>query len=89
MSSLEIMRTCLGSIPRMLCIASTSTQTPSQSSNNNDDSAPRLWNQLESEVKKLIDSDFVREEQHLNWVANIVLVPKKNGKTGFALTFKI
>ena len=33
---------------------------------------------IESEVKKLIDSDFIRKEQHPDWVANIVPVPKKN-----------
>jgi len=35
---------------------------------------------IESEVKKLIDSNFVREEQYLDWVANIVSVPPKNEK---------
>jgi len=35
---------------------------------------------IESEVKKLIDSDFVREEQHPDWVANIYPSPKKSGK---------
>jgi len=35
---------------------------------------------IESEVKNLIDSGFVREEQHPDWVTNTVLVPKKNGK---------
>jgi len=35
---------------------------------------------IESEVKKLIDSGFIKEEQHSDWVTNIVPVPKKNGK---------
>ena len=35
---------------------------------------------IELEVKKLIDSDFIWEEQHLDWVANIVPILKKNGK---------
>ena len=35
---------------------------------------------IDSEVKKLIDSDFIREGQHPDWVGNIVPVPKKNGK---------
>jgi len=35
---------------------------------------------IESEVKKFIDSGFIWEEQHSDWVANIVLIPKKNGK---------
>ena len=43
---------------------------------------------IESEVKKLIDSRFVREEQHLDWVANIIHVPKKNGKTHICIDFR-
>jgi len=35
---------------------------------------------IQSEVKKLIDSGFIREEQHPDWVANIVPVTKKNEK---------
>ena len=42
---------------------------------------------IKLEVKKLIDSDFVREEQHPNWVANIVLVPKKNGKIQICIDY--
>ena len=34
----------------------------------------------ESEIRKLINSDFVREEQHPNWVANIFLISYKNRK---------
>ena len=32
---------------------------------------------IQSEVRKLIDSGFIREEQHPDWVANIVPVAKK------------
>jgi len=35
---------------------------------------------IQSKVKKLIDSAFIWEEQHSDWVANIVPVTKKNGK---------
>jgi len=35
---------------------------------------------IKSEVKKLIDFSFIREEQYPNLVANIVPVPKKNEK---------
>ena len=35
---------------------------------------------IESEVKMLIDSGFIREEQHPDWIANIVPVPRKNRK---------
>ena len=41
------------------------------------------------EIKKLIDSDLVREEQHLDWVANIVLVPKKNGKIWIYIDYRV
>jgi len=35
---------------------------------------------IEAEVHKLIACDFIQEEQHPNWVANIVFVLKKNEK---------
>jgi len=43
---------------------------------------------IESEVKKLIDSDFVRKEQHPDWVANILPVPKKNGKIWICIDYQ-
>ena len=43
---------------------------------------------IESEVRKLIDSDFVREEQHLDWVSNIVPVLKKNEKIQSCIDFR-
>ena len=44
---------------------------------------------IQSKVKKLIDSGFIREEKHPDWVANIVPITKKNGKSGFASIFVI
>ena len=41
---------------------------------------PEIMEAIKSEVKKLIDYGLVREKQHPDWVANIVPVPKKNGK---------
>jgi hypothetical protein len=32
------------------------------------------------ELVRLIAASFVKEAQHLNWIANPVLVPKNNGK---------
>ena len=43
---------------------------------------------IKAEVKKLIDSGFIREEQHPDWVANIVPVAKKNGKIQFCIDFR-
>ena len=41
---------------------------------------PEIIEAIQSEVKKLIDSGFIREEQHPDWVANIVLIVKKERK---------
>ena len=73
------MRTCPGSIPRLLYIDSISTWT-SNSQAIATRFCPEIMEAIESEVKKLIDSGFIRKEQHPDWVTNIVLVPKKNGK---------
>jgi len=43
---------------------------------------------IQSEVKKLINSGFIREEQHPHWVANIVPVTKKNGKIWICIDFR-
>ena len=43
---------------------------------------------IQSEVKTLIDSGFIREEQHPDWVANIVLVTKKNEKIQICIDFR-
>jgi len=39
---------------------------------------PEIMEAVQSEVKKLIDSGFIREEQHPYWVANSIPVTKKN-----------
>ena len=49
---------------------------------------PEIIEAIESEVKKLIDSDFIREKQHPDWVANIVFVPKKNGKIQICIDYR-
>lgn len=35
---------------------------------------------IEVKVKNLVDSGFIYEEQHLDWMANIVPILKKNDK---------
>jgi len=42
---------------------------------------------IQSEVKKLIDSDFIREEQNPDWIANIVPVTKENRKIWVCIDF--
>ncbi|NAU16996.1 reverse transcriptase family protein, partial [Klebsiella pneumoniae] len=44
--------------------------------------------QVISEVKKLIDAGFIREEQYPSWVANIVPVRKKNGQIRVCVDFR-
>ena len=39
------------------------------------------------EVKKLIDFGFIRDEQHPDWMANIILITKKNGKIWVCIDF--
>jgi len=34
----------------------------------------------QGEVQKLLDAGVIREVQYLEWLANVVMVPKKNGK---------
>jgi len=48
---------------------------------------PEIMKAIQSEVKKLIDSDFIREGQHPDWVANIVPITKKNGKIRVCIDF--
>jgi len=49
---------------------------------------PEIMEAIQSEVKKLIDSGFIREEQHPDWVANIIPVNKKNGKIQISIDFR-
>jgi len=41
---------------------------------------PDIMEAIEAEVHKLIECGFIREEQHPDWVADIVPVLKKNEK---------
>jgi len=42
---------------------------------------------IQSKVKKIINFSFIREEQHPDWVANIIPVTKKNGKIRVCIDF--
>src|SRR3954463_10858812 len=43
---------------------------------------------IKQEVRKLIDSGFIREKQHPDWVSNIVPVTKKNGSIRICIDFR-
>ena len=49
---------------------------------------PEIMEVIQSEVRKLIDSGFIMEEQHPDLVANIVPVPKKNGKIQICIDYR-
>ena len=50
---------------------------------------PDIMEAIENEVHKVIECGFIREEQHPDWVANIVLVLKKMKRSESVLTFVI
>ena len=49
---------------------------------------PNIMEAIEAEVHKLIACDFIREEQHPDWVANIVPFLKKNGKIRVCIDYR-
>ena len=48
---------------------------------------PDVMEAIKAEVQKLVKCGFIREEQHPDWVANIVLVLKKNGRIRVCIDF--
>ena len=40
-----------------------------------------------AEVQRLLDNNVIREVKYPEWLANIVLVPKKNGKMRMCIDF--
>jgi len=48
---------------------------------------PNIMEAIEAKVHKLIACGFIREEQHPDWVANIVPVLKKNGKIRICIDY--
>jgi len=49
---------------------------------------PNIMEAIEAEVHKLIACGFMREEQHPDWVANIVPVLKKNEKIRICIDYR-
>ena len=43
---------------------------------------------IKVEIQKLIECGLIREEQHPDWIANIVPVIKKNGKIRVCIDFR-
>jgi hypothetical protein len=40
-----------------------------------------------AEVQRLLDANVIREVKYSDWLANVVLVPKKNGKMRMCIDF--
>ncbi|XP_074277586.1 uncharacterized protein LOC141601220 [Silene latifolia] len=49
---------------------------------------PELVPEIEKEVNKLIEADFIREVKYSTWIANIVPVTKKNGQLRICVDFR-
>ena len=49
--------------------------------------APERDNAIKDEVQKLIVAKFIREVHHLDWLANVVMVKKANGKWRMCVDF--
>ena len=46
------------------------------------------WNDIiNEEVRKLLEAGFIREVKYLEWLANVVVVKKKNGKWRACINF--
>ena len=48
---------------------------------------PEIMEAIESKIKKLIDSGFIREEQHPDWIVDIISFTKRNGKIRICIDF--
>ncbi|XP_052189984.1 uncharacterized protein LOC127799805 [Diospyros lotus] len=49
--------------------------------------APKRLRHMEEEVDKLLEAGFTREVQYPEWLANVVMVPKANGKWPMCIDF--
>ena len=49
--------------------------------------APKRENAIKDEVQKLIVAKFIREVYYLDWLANVVMVKKANGKWRMCVDF--
>ena len=49
--------------------------------------APKWDNAIKEEVQKLITVEFIQEVYYLDWLANVVMVKKANGKWEMCVDF--
>jgi hypothetical protein len=44
-------------------------------------------NFIREEIKKLLDAGFIQEVRHPRWLANLVVIPKANGKLRMCINY--
>ena len=49
---------------------------------------PEMFLKIKEEVKKQLDAGFLEVSNYPQWVANIVLVPKKDGKVRMCVDYR-
>ena len=49
---------------------------------------PEMSLKMKEEVKKQFDTGFLSVAQSLEWVANIILIPKKDGKVWMCIDYR-
>ena len=49
--------------------------------------APEHNRAITKEVEKLLEADFIKEVFYLDWLANIIMVKKSNGKWRMCVDF--
>ena len=49
--------------------------------------APEQDKAIKEEVQKLISTQFIQEVYHLDWLANVMMVKKANGKWRMCIDF--
>ena len=49
--------------------------------------APERDNAIQEEVQKLVIAEFIRKVYYLDWLANVVMVKKANGKWRMCVDF--
>ena len=50
--------------------------------------APQIQSKIKEEFERLLKSGFIRTARYVDWLANIVLVVKKNGTLRVCIDFR-
>lgn len=50
--------------------------------------APNVLKAIKAKIKRLLKAKFIRTTRYVNWISNIVLMIKKNGKMHVCIDFR-